>query len=91
MTIRFDTESGSAYELDAETKRIRRLGGANDPTPRQGADGEWRAYDSASHPVIGESVVICWDPETTALLAGSPEGAIPATITSLVVRTAVLP
>jgi hypothetical protein len=40
----FKTLSGSSYELDAAHQRVRRLSGPKDPQPRQGADGEWKAY-----------------------------------------------
>lgn len=85
MTVRFVTETGSLYELEApagvERKRIpdglyptftdgvlqffnlqgcmvlaghglrvRRLEGSHDPTPRQGADGAWRACETVMLP-----------------------------------------
>jgi hypothetical protein len=88
MITRFYTASGSAYELDEDAKRIRRVSGEAPGTSRQGPDGEWRSYHDVSRPVVGEPVVIAWDPATTPLLEGSV-GGMPATITSPVVRTAV--
>ena len=42
----FTTWSGSKYQIDVPTNRVRRLGNASGraPTPRQGVDGEWRTY-----------------------------------------------
>lgn len=80
--VKFVTESGSAYEMDTENKCVRRLNGGADPTPRQGKDGEWRAYESTSGARVGEQVLIIWDHRTTPLLSGSPVGAAPATVTS---------
>lgn len=42
--MRFTTISGSVYEVDTKAKKIRRLNGNGDPTPRQGKDGEWQRY-----------------------------------------------
>lgn len=83
--MRFTTASGSIYEADTTKKQIRRLIGVKDPQPRQGKDGEWRSFLSLDcslhHPAV-----ILWNKETTPLLDGSPEGAVPATITSVVVN-----
>lgn len=81
----FSTVSGSTYEVDTTNKRIRRLNGVKDPQPRQGRDGEWRNYADVVGPVVGKQVFIAWDKTTTPLLAGSPESAIPGTMTSVVV------
>jgi hypothetical protein len=66
----FATMSGSRYELDTEGKRMRRLGGRNEPTPRQGVDGQWRRYVTClpSSPVVGSRFVVVWEitPEDTA-------------------------
>lgn len=52
----------SVYELDLEGKRMRRLEGENDPTPRQGPDGEWKTYHSSGpHDPMG--YLIDWDGE----------------------------
>ena len=34
----------STYEIDFVHRRVRRLEGINDPTPRQGADGDWKTF-----------------------------------------------
>lgn len=40
----YKTESGSVYQVDAKGKRVRRLTGVKEPTPRQGQDGEWKTF-----------------------------------------------
>lgn len=84
--VYFETVSGSAYEIDADRNRIRRLRGAHAPRARQGADGEWREYRAVSPVRVGEPVFIYWPKETTPLLPGSPTEAEPATVTSTVTR-----
>jgi len=56
----FQTISGSTYELDLEGKKIRRMEGIIDPTPRQGVDGEWRTFETCSEVVVGQVVLIVW-------------------------------
>jgi hypothetical protein len=56
----FKTESGSAYEVDAEGKRIRRLHGVLDPTSRQGTDGTWKTYEDLTDIEVGRPVLIMW-------------------------------
>lgn len=59
--IKFRTYSGSVYELDQDNKRIRRLSGVKDPTPRQGADGQWKTYvHLKTEPEPGNDLYICW-------------------------------
>ena len=58
--IKFQTESGSLYELDEENCRVRRLLGVKDPTPRQGQDGEWTQFTEASAVIVGEPVAFLW-------------------------------
>ena len=50
----------SRYELDEENSRVRRLGGFNEPTPNQGADGEWKTYVSF-HQLHDDSLLFVWD------------------------------
>jgi hypothetical protein len=83
--IRFETRSGSVYEVDQKEQRIRRLGGPDDPQPRQGDDGEWKAYRSISPIELGRCVLVCW-PTGTPLHDGSPQYALPCTLTSEVVQ-----
>lgn len=81
--MRFTTISGSLYEVDQENKKIRRLNGNADPTPRQGKDGEWRGYLNDLHIEVGQSVVIAWadshqlTEETMSLLGISEKEAPP--------------
>jgi hypothetical protein len=42
------TTDFSIYEVDFGNNRVRRVSGVNKPTPRQGADGEWKTYMSVS-------------------------------------------
>lgn len=58
--MKFTTETGSVYEFDLENKRVRRLVGIKDPTPRQGTDGEWKEFEWATDPRVGQQVLICW-------------------------------
>lgn len=44
--VRTVTTVNSTYEINEADHMIRRLHGANDPTPRQGADGDWQEYQS---------------------------------------------
>lgn len=81
--MKFQTVTGSLYEVNEETKEIRRLIGVKDPQPRQGKDGVWKPYADLFLKT-GESALIFWDAKTTPLLEGS-EGGAPATITSPVV------
>ena len=54
------TTYNSTYEIDPEQARIRRLEGLNQPTPRQGADGDWKRYEAISAVTIGLCVTIIW-------------------------------
>jgi hypothetical protein len=91
--MRFTTFSGSVYEVNTDSKQIRRLNGVKDPTPRQGPDGQWRAYrELVPDPVkVGLGVVIVWG-EETALMAETQEivkeggFGLPMTTTSVVMK-----
>ena len=61
MTVKLTTASGSIYELDVDGKRVRRLTGKIAPTPRQGADGEWKAFVTLHE--VGDSLGFDWDGE----------------------------
>lgn len=56
----FTTISGSKYEIDLDSNRIRRLFGIKDPTPRQGIDGEWRQYLSITEIKVGDPIIVVW-------------------------------
>jgi hypothetical protein len=91
--MRFTTVTGSLYEVDTKAKKVRRLNGKADPSPRMGKDGEWRSYWNIhpSPPQVGESVVIAWGsdvelrPETKAIVAEGGFG-LAVTTTSPVVE-----
>ena len=92
--MKFTTVSGSVYEVNTDSKQIRRLNGAKDPTPRQGPDGQWRAYSDIAPdpPKVGASVAIRWSPDTDltdegkAVLQDNPNMVVmPLTVTSMLV------
>jgi hypothetical protein len=91
--MKFTTVSGSIYEVNTDSKQVRRLNGVKDPTPRQGPDGQWRAYSDITPVKVGSSVAIFWGTET-ALLAETEQHlkemgggmAAPITTTSMVVN-----
>lgn len=93
--MRFTTQSGSVYEVDVTNKKIRRLSGTTDPTPRQGEDGEWKSYEdfgslteiligNKGKLTIGESAVIVWVQSEHAPL--SNDGGVKTTFTSPVME-----
>jgi len=83
--------SGSHYEWDQGNNRIRRLAGVNDPTSRQGLDGEWRDVYTVIFLAQGQGACIIWKgdveptPETMARIHAGEltlEETVPATMTS---------
>lgn len=93
--MKFTTASGSVYEVNTDSKQIRRLNGDKDPTPRQGPDGQWRAYEEIfpDPPTVGRPLVIRWDSKTDltnegkAFLEAVPTGfVLPLTTTSMIVN-----
>jgi len=82
----FHTETGSAYEVDFEKSQIRRLGGEKLPTPRMGKEGEWRQFVklSPATPVVGQSVIIVWDPANVSPIDPDCNVYLPMTTTSRV-------
>ena len=91
--MKFNTQSGSIYEINTMEKKIRRLSNSNgtSPTSRQ-RDVAWRTYqDLVPDPIkIGSQVIIVWDastellPDTKAQMQDG-EFAVPTTMTSHVV------
>jgi hypothetical protein len=57
--MRFRT-GNSLYEVDTIGKRIRRLNGTFNPTPRQGPDGEWREFLDILNLQESQSAIIIW-------------------------------
>lgn len=89
--MKFTTVSGSVYEVNFDSKKIRRLNGVKDSTSRQGKDGEWRAYKELIPSPLkkGVSAVIIWKDDTELLDETIVEDgmiAIPTTRTSTVVE-----
>lgn len=60
QVLLISTEAGSLYEFDVTNSRVRRLRGTHGPTPRQGADLEWRSYVEISKPTLGLPLAIAW-------------------------------
>lgn len=69
--MKFVTLSGSVYQVDTVNKKIRRLNGTADPTPRQGEDGVFKSYEgfgsvtqildgNEGKLTIGEGAIIVW-------------------------------
>lgn len=53
----YHTETGSVYEIDDESKTVRRLCGVSDPTPRMG-QGEWQEFEDYYLDIFGRLVII---------------------------------
>jgi hypothetical protein len=65
----------SSYEID--DTRIRRVGGKNQPTERQGDDYEWKPFLSISIPTIGERLLVVWN---------VVDGVVKSTLTSTILN-----
>lgn len=84
--MKFITETGSMYEVNHTTKQIRRLTGNNDPTSRQGHDGEWKSFYHVDVKVH-KPAIIFWNSDTPLLQSNTANTlAVPATMTSLVIQ-----
>lgn len=89
MIIR--TESGSIYEVDRKNKRVRRMTGEKNPTPKMGKDGEWKVYAELqpNPPEVGVPLLIIWEVPTTSevksAIAAMVEVHVPTTLTSTIV------
>jgi hypothetical protein len=83
IKLKFKTVSGSLYEINTDSKKIRRVSGTTE-TVR--ATNNWKEYDSLipDTPIVGKQLYIWWNTKNTPLLAGSKEGSVPVTITSIV-------
>ena len=51
--------------MDEKAKKIRRVNGKTDITPRFGKDGEFRAYDEFALTGVGRSAFIWWSGDIT--------------------------
>lgn len=80
--MKVHTESGSTYEINTDSKKIRRLHGSG--KMRVGPD--WRPYrELVAAPKVGQRLIILW-PKAVPLFEDSPADAVPSTITSKVER-----
>ena len=78
--MKFNTMSGSTYEVDVINKQIRRLSGQRQASIRQGKDGEWKSY-SKTLITPQNTMLIFWDKDVKPII----EGAMPATETTEIV------
>jgi hypothetical protein len=79
------TESGSRYEINTDSKQVRRLEGKLAPMPRIGKDGEWRTFkELLPEPIqVGMNLIIVWGDDVKPL---TEAGGIPTTMTSPIAR-----
>jgi hypothetical protein len=85
--MRFETKSGSIYEVDETNKRVRRVSGIMPGTSRVGNDGQWKAYYEISPVVVGQPVLIIWKSDMPLLEDYTDEEVLrlPTSMTSNVV------
>jgi len=74
--MRTVTTANSTYQINETDRLIRRLQGVNDPTPRQGADGAWKAYRTLG--LMFDGLLIVW--------GDNPDGSAATTWTSKVME-----
>ena len=60
--MRTVTTANSVYQINEADRLIRRSSGTGDPTPRQGKDGAWQAYESIQSHLGG--LLIVWNRTT---------------------------
>ena len=93
--MKFQTLSGSVYEINTDSKKIRRVSGNKQATNRQGQDGDWREYQSIQpDPIeVGKELLIVWMPDTPlleetkeAMKAMHKPWVLPCTMTSTVMN-----
>lgn len=85
--MRFETQSGSMYEVNQDKMQVRRVSGMRAGTERVGNHGNWKAYREISNPiVVGQPVLIVWT-DDVPLFGQYDNGDVvfPTTITSVVV------
>ena len=75
MATRTVNTVNSTYEIDEAGSLIRRVFGINQSTPRQGTDGEWKAYKFIVP--CGGGLLIVW--------GMNPDGTAKCTLTSNIV------
>lgn len=79
----FYTASGSIYELNTTTKQARCVSRLNQRASVR-LTPDWRTYEDVMVE-LGKPAVISWTSETP-VLEGSPEDALPTTMTSVVIK-----
>lgn len=57
--MRITTENGSIYEVDTDSKRVRRLNETPSRSKHFQAD-DWATYADVREPTIGFGLYICW-------------------------------
>ena len=72
-TVQTFTTLFSTYEVDPHSKFIRRISGANGPTPFQGEDGTWRPYTEIST-YAGGRLLIVFDEMSATLTSPVTDG-----------------
>jgi len=63
--VRTVTTQYSVYEINEDEHLIRRVTGANNPTPHQGDDGQWQHY--VGLPRYAGGLLIQWDADRNTL------------------------
>ena len=58
--MKFETESGSVYEVDEVEKRIRFVEGARPPHWTFAPAGEWKSFEDISYVCVGRHVTVTW-------------------------------
>lgn len=84
--MRFFTESGSEYQVNKDTKQIRRVLNSNGIPATERQTNDWRTYEEISPIEIGNQAWICWPKSSTPLFTDSPDIATPMTITSRITK-----
>lgn len=64
--LRVRTESGSVYDIDLESRRIRRVHGRHGPADTQPQDGIWRRFTGLEGPTPGEQMIVYWATEAAS-------------------------
>lgn len=72
----------SKYEIDTDGKKVRRLTGQNQPTQRQGQDGDWRTFEEVLEPTVGNSLLIIWKVDSE----NNGDSILRTTMTSTIVK-----
>lgn len=82
--MRFETESGSVYEVD-EGEQVIRITKKGEGHESNRVSRVYKPYEWIGPVALGNRVLIQW-PDGTPPLPGSPPGVTPCTLTTRVVR-----